>query len=80
MNCFQRNRKSGFSKQTKTYALFLSALGVLASLASIATAQCAGEGGNSLGFDMAPETSQRVVEEAVKLIPTQMAPGPVKPD
>ena len=41
--------------------------------------QCAGEGGNSLGFDMAPETSQRVVEDAVDQIPTPMAPGPVKP-
>lgn len=41
--------------------------------------QCSGEGGNSLGFDMAPETSQRVVEDAVKQIPTPMAPGPVKP-
>jgi alpha-L-fucosidase len=28
---------------------------------------------------MAPETSQRVVEQAVKQIPTPMAPGPVKP-
>ena len=28
---------------------------------------------------MAPETSQRVVEDAVKQIPTPMAPGPVKP-
>jgi alpha-L-fucosidase len=42
-------------------------------------AQAAGEGGNSFGFDMAPETSQRVVEQAVKQIPTPMAPGPVKP-
>ncbi len=42
-------------------------------------AQCAGEGGNSLGFDMAPETSQRVVEDAVKQIQAPMAPGPVMP-
>ena len=60
-------------------ALLLSAAALLASPPSLASAQCAGEGGNSLGFDMAPETSQRVVEEAVKQIPEPMAPGPVKP-
>ena len=60
-------------------ALLLSAAAILASPPSLASAQCAGEGGNSLGFDMAPETSQRVVEEAVKQIPEPMAPGPVKP-
>jgi hypothetical protein len=38
-------------------------------------AQC----GNSLGFEMAPETSQRMVEDALKQIPTPMAPGPIKP-
>jgi alpha-L-fucosidase len=42
-------------------------------------AQCAGEGGNSLGFDMAPETSQGVVEDAVRQIKIPMASGPVKP-
>ncbi len=42
-------------------------------------AQAAGEAGNSLGFDMAPETSQQVVEKAVQAIPTPMASGPVKP-
>ena len=46
---------------------------------TLLSAQCAGEGGNSLGFDMAPETSQRVVDKAVNQIPTPMAPGPVKP-
>ena len=43
------------------------------------SAQIAGEGGNSLGFDMAPETNQRVVDKAVSQIPTPMAPGPVQP-
>jgi alpha-L-fucosidase len=61
-------------------ALFFTAASTIAGFPAIVSAQCAGEGGNSLGFDMAPETSQRVVEDAVKQIPTQMAPGPVKPD
>ncbi len=53
---------------------------VSAALAATASmAQTAGEGGNSFGFDMAPETSQQVIEKAVKEIPTPMAPGPVKP-
>jgi alpha-L-fucosidase len=43
------------------------------------TAQAAGERGNDSGFDMAPETSQAVVETAVKKITVPMAPGPVKP-
>lgn len=54
---------------------------ILAMLASSSrsAAQVAGEGGNSLGFDMAPETNQRVVDKAVSKIPTPMAPGPIKP-
>ena len=71
--------KSAFSKQIRAIALFLSGASIVAGSPAIALAQCAGEGGNSLGFDMAPETSQRVVEDAVKLIPTHMAPGPVHP-
>ena len=51
----------------------------LAATATLSRAQTAGEGGNSFGFDMAPETSQQVIEKAVKEIPTPMAPGPVKP-
>ena len=38
-----------------------------------------GEGGNTFLFDMAPETTPRVVAAAVKAIPTKMAPGPFKP-
>jgi len=72
--------KSAFSKQIRAIALFLSGASIVAGSPAIALAQCAGEGGNSLGFDMAPETSQRVVEDAVRQIPTQMAPGPVKPN
>jgi len=51
----------------------------LAGTSALGTAQIAGEGGNNFGFDMAPETSPRVVEKAVKEIPSVMAPGPVKP-
>lgn len=60
-------------------AISLTVFAVLTGSPMQLTAQCAGEGGNSLGFDMAPETSQRIVEAAVKQIPTPMAPGPVKP-
>lgn len=38
-----------------------------------------GEGGNTMGFDMAPETNIEVVEGAVKQIPVKMAPGPIAP-
>jgi len=74
-----KNPKPSLSEQLSASLLVVAAMGALACSSSPAAAQCAGEGGNSLGFDMAPETSQRVVEEAVKQIPTPMAPGPVKP-
>lgn len=38
-----------------------------------------GEAGNSTGYDMAPETNLKVVEGAVKMIKTQLPPGPCKP-
>ena len=41
-------------------------LALLTGSSTLLSAQIAGEGGNSLGFDMAPETSQRVVDKAVK--------------
>ena len=37
------------------------------------------EGGNSPGYDMAPETSLEVVQAAVAAIPVRLAPGPVQP-
>jgi alpha-L-fucosidase len=37
------------------------------------------EGGNSDGFDMAPETNLKVVEAAVAMIPTKIPPGPFQP-
>lgn len=60
-------------------AVSVTAIVLLAASSVFLNAQAAGEGGNSFGFDMAPETSQQVVEKAVKQIPTPMAPGPVKP-
>lgn len=60
-------------------AVSVTAIVLLAASSVLLNAQAAGEGGNSFGFDMAPETSQQVVEKAVKQIPTPMAPGPVKP-
>ena len=42
-------------------------------------AQDIGEGGNTMGFDMAPETNINVVNAAMKQIPVKMARGPFKP-
>ena len=79
MTCLRLKSGSALTQRPPMFAIVLTVLAVLTGAATLATAQCAGEGGNSLGFDMAPETSQRVVEDAVKQIPTTMAPGPVKP-
>ncbi|HSC38906.1 MAG TPA: alpha-L-fucosidase, partial [Chitinophagaceae bacterium] len=38
-----------------------------------------GEAGNSTGFDMAPETTRKVVEQAVEELPVQMPAGPFEP-
>jgi len=38
-----------------------------------------GEAGNNTKFDMAPETTPKVVAAAIKSIPTKMASGPFKP-
>ena len=74
-----RNLELALPKRMRMFAAFVSAAAVLASFSPRLTAQYAGEAGNSLGFDMAPETSQRVVEDAVRQIPIAMAPGPLKP-
>lgn len=79
MSDFIRYRNPKLRLETARCAILAIACAVLMNCSAHLTAQCAGEGGNSLGFDMAPETSQRVVEDAVKQIPTPMAPGPVKP-
>ncbi len=79
MSDFIRYRNPKLRLGTARCAILAIACAVLMNCSAHLRAQCAGEGGNSLGFDMAPETSQRVVEDAVKQIPTPMAPGPVKP-
>ena len=79
MTCLPLKSEPTLTQRPVMFAIAVTVLTVLISFSTQATAQCAGEGGNSLGFDMAPETSQRVVEDAVKQIPTPMAPGPVKP-
>jgi alpha-L-fucosidase len=66
-------------RRRKFLALSVTAAALLAGSSARLSPQAAGEGGNSFGFDMAPETSQQVVEKAVKQIPTPMAPGLVKP-
>ena len=38
------------------------------------------DGGNSPGYDMAPETRPEVVEAAVAAIPDKLPPGPFRPD
>lgn len=55
-------------------------LAILAATPRQLLAQDIGEGGNTMGFDMAPETNLNVVNGAVRQIPVKMAPGPVKPD
>jgi alpha-L-fucosidase len=73
-------KRSRFISRRSSLAISVPATALLLVGLSVQLwAQAAGEGGNSFGFDMAPETSQRVVEQAVKEIPTPMAPGPVKP-
>jgi alpha-L-fucosidase len=75
-------KKSGTNlKLPALIRVSLLALNVLAGgWATPILAQDIGEGGNSMGFDMAPETNLEVVEEAVKQIPEKMAPGPVEPN
>jgi alpha-L-fucosidase len=79
MMCEPVKSESMLTQRSAMFPIALAVLGVLLCNSTKVTAQCAGEAGNSLGFDIAPETSQSVVEDAVKAIPTPMAPGPVKP-
>ena len=37
------------------------------------------DGGNSTGYDMAPETRLEVVNAAVDMVPTKLPPGPFQP-
>ena len=55
------------------------AIAVSNSSASAQTNNLWAEGGNSTGFDMAPETRREVVEAAVAQIPSKLPPGPFAP-
>ena len=79
MMCLRLRNGSTLIPRPALFAITVTVLAVLTGPSTLVNAQRAGEGGNSLGFDMAPETSQGVVEDAVKKIPTTMAPGPVMP-
>src|ERR1700761_9708475 len=66
------------------FALFLLALlsspsGVSAQDQAASKAKEIGDGGNSMGFDMAPETNLEVMNAAIGKIPNLTAPGPVQP-
>ena len=65
---------SGFSDCTYAH----SANDTVPSVTSAMNASI-GEAGNSMGYDMAPETNLAVVQAAVKLIPNRTAPGPIQP-
>ena len=56
-------------------AVSVTAIVLLAASSVLLNAQAAGEGGNSFGFDMAPETSQRWWRRPSSRFPTPMAPG-----
>jgi alpha-L-fucosidase len=61
---------------------FICVSALAAWLPSVAPAQTnnpMADGGNSEGYDMAPETRLEVVEAAVAQIPTPLPPGPFQP-
>ena len=62
-------------------AWFLATSAVAGSLAMAAgqTNNLIADGGNSQGYDMAPETRREVVEAAVAQIPAKLPPGPFQP-
>jgi alpha-L-fucosidase len=79
MTKFSLKRSRFISWRSSLAISLLAAAFLLAGFSVQLRAQAAGEAGNSFGFDMAPETSQRVVEQAVKQIHTPMAAGPIQP-
>jgi alpha-L-fucosidase len=52
---------------------------VFALAAAAQTNNPMADGGNSQGYDMAPETTVEVVNTAVDMIPTKLPPGPFQP-
>jgi alpha-L-fucosidase len=61
------------------FALLLAAPRSHAQDQTTSKAKQIGDGGNSMGFDMAPETNLEVVNAAIKKIPNLSVPGPVQP-
>ena len=49
------------TRRLRFRAVSVTAIVLLAASSVLLNAQAAGEGGNSFGFDMAPETNQQVV-------------------
>jgi alpha-L-fucosidase len=74
----QNNLRSTRRLAPLTHASLLAAI-LLVGSSLKGSAQDIGEGGNNMGFDMAPETNLAVVEAAMRQIPVQMAPGPFEP-
>ena len=74
----QNNLRSTRRLAPLTHASLLAAI-LLVGSSLKGSAQDIGEGGNNMGFDMAPETTLAVVEAAMRQIPVQMAPGPFEP-
>jgi alpha-L-fucosidase len=62
----------------KTFLVHLPVL-TLALAVSAQTNNPMADGGNSDGYDMAPETRLEVVNAAVAMIPTPLPPGPFQP-
>lgn len=62
-------------------AFSVVALGVVMTASPLAaqTDNSMADGGNSIGYDMAPETRLEVVQAAVAQIPTKLPPGPFQP-
>lgn len=67
------------SKKTSAICRILSAFLFASALSAQTNSNPTAEGGNSPGYDMAPETTLRVVEAANALIRTTNPPGPFQP-
>lgn len=64
---------------TRTWCLAISAVAWSLATALGQTNHPMADGGNSQGYDMAPETRREVVEAAVAQIPVTLPPGPFQP-
>jgi alpha-L-fucosidase len=66
-------------KRLIAFSIFVFAGALPPSVAPAQTNNTMAEGGNSGGYDMAPETRLEVVEAAVAAIPTKLPSGPFQP-